>query len=347
MDLRLYDPAIARWNGIDPVTHHNFSPYSAFDNNPVFFADPSGADAQDSYGADGAALGPQQNLGGYTAAAQTNSLNIAGFGINGGETLVGTWTYDENSGYYQNNTTGEITTNWQRAIGETIATIANRQQTSPGNGITIRMKDAVTGEWMVVAKFLSQNYDMQIDIPVIAPASLKPDPWRNSAVIPSSITIPGFDAWLKSFEEIVGNLDAIHITGGFHAAVAAGTGASWDVVIFLTGSDAGKAVLYKPEEPHHMVGISGGVGFEIGAIHSFTENFNRFTVAGRGKAVTGGNGVLGATISAGVNHMFSFIPNYLSITVSSSLIQKGTIPSEFKRGAAGYSTYSGIWKILN
>jgi len=45
MDVRSYDPAIARWTGIDPITHHDFSPYQAFDNNPVFFADPSGADS--------------------------------------------------------------------------------------------------------------------------------------------------------------------------------------------------------------------------------------------------------------------------------------------------------------
>ncbi len=47
MDFRDYDPAIARWTGIDPVTHHNMSPYMAFDGNPVFWADPSGADAYD------------------------------------------------------------------------------------------------------------------------------------------------------------------------------------------------------------------------------------------------------------------------------------------------------------
>ncbi|MEQ6122704.1 DUF6443 domain-containing protein [Pseudotenacibaculum sp. MALMAid0570] len=46
MELRLYDPAIARWNGIDPVTHYEFSTYSAFDNNPVVWADPSGADSE-------------------------------------------------------------------------------------------------------------------------------------------------------------------------------------------------------------------------------------------------------------------------------------------------------------
>src|SRR5690606_12117267 len=45
MDLRQYDPAIGRWTVQDPVIHHEFSPYSAFDNNPAYWADPSGADA--------------------------------------------------------------------------------------------------------------------------------------------------------------------------------------------------------------------------------------------------------------------------------------------------------------
>ncbi|WP_159099161.1 RHS repeat domain-containing protein [Aquimarina spinulae] len=46
MPLRQYDPAIARWTSIDPITHHSMSTYTAFDNNPVFWADPSGADAE-------------------------------------------------------------------------------------------------------------------------------------------------------------------------------------------------------------------------------------------------------------------------------------------------------------
>ncbi|MDD3005365.1 RHS repeat-associated core domain-containing protein [Flavobacterium sp.] len=45
MDFRDYDPAIARWTGIDPVVHYSQSTYNAFDGNPVFWADPSGADA--------------------------------------------------------------------------------------------------------------------------------------------------------------------------------------------------------------------------------------------------------------------------------------------------------------
>ncbi len=46
MDIRQYDPAIGRWVVQDPVVHHDMSPYNAFDNNPVFWADPSGADSQ-------------------------------------------------------------------------------------------------------------------------------------------------------------------------------------------------------------------------------------------------------------------------------------------------------------
>ncbi|WP_188375393.1 RHS repeat domain-containing protein [Winogradskyella haliclonae] len=46
MDMRQFDPAIARWTAIDPITHFEYSPYQAFDNNPAFWADPSGADSE-------------------------------------------------------------------------------------------------------------------------------------------------------------------------------------------------------------------------------------------------------------------------------------------------------------
>ncbi len=43
MDVRKYDPAIARWSSVDPIMHGTLSPYTSFDNNPVFWNDPSGA----------------------------------------------------------------------------------------------------------------------------------------------------------------------------------------------------------------------------------------------------------------------------------------------------------------
>ena len=53
MDMRQYDPAIARWVVQDPVTHHNQSPYNGYDCNPVYWADPSGATVQDAYHSNG------------------------------------------------------------------------------------------------------------------------------------------------------------------------------------------------------------------------------------------------------------------------------------------------------
>ncbi len=50
MDFRQYDPTIGRFNSIDPLNHFSMSTYTAFDNNPVFWADPSGADSQDIWG---------------------------------------------------------------------------------------------------------------------------------------------------------------------------------------------------------------------------------------------------------------------------------------------------------
>ena len=46
MDMRDYDPATVRWFNIDPVMHFDQSPYMAMNGNPVFYADPSGADGE-------------------------------------------------------------------------------------------------------------------------------------------------------------------------------------------------------------------------------------------------------------------------------------------------------------
>jgi len=90
MDMRQYDPAIARWIVQDPVVHYNFSPYNAFDNNPVFWADPSGADSRTFYGAEAQYVVSQlqKRLGGRLEAKSqsnqsdtnsNNNLNITEF----------------------------------------------------------------------------------------------------------------------------------------------------------------------------------------------------------------------------------------------------------------------------
>jgi RHS repeat-associated protein len=50
-EFRGYDPRLGKWLSTDPVTHPHFSPYSAFDNNPVYWVDPNGANT-DGYTVD-------------------------------------------------------------------------------------------------------------------------------------------------------------------------------------------------------------------------------------------------------------------------------------------------------
>jgi RHS repeat-associated protein len=43
-EFRQYDPRLGRWKSLDPLMHMfpSLSPYCAFDNNPIYFTDPSG-----------------------------------------------------------------------------------------------------------------------------------------------------------------------------------------------------------------------------------------------------------------------------------------------------------------
>ncbi len=45
-NARTYDQQIGRFHQVDPINHFNYSSYNAFDNNPVLFSDPTGADAE-------------------------------------------------------------------------------------------------------------------------------------------------------------------------------------------------------------------------------------------------------------------------------------------------------------
>jgi RHS repeat-associated protein len=45
-EFRQYDPRLGRWTSIDPIFKEWESPYAAFANNPVVFADPSGLDPE-------------------------------------------------------------------------------------------------------------------------------------------------------------------------------------------------------------------------------------------------------------------------------------------------------------
>jgi RHS repeat-associated protein len=46
-EFRTIDVRIGRWWSLDPITHEFQSPYCTFDNNPIYYKDPSGADGED------------------------------------------------------------------------------------------------------------------------------------------------------------------------------------------------------------------------------------------------------------------------------------------------------------
>jgi hypothetical protein len=109
MDLRDYDPAIARWTGVDPVTHFSQSPYNAFDGNPVLIADPSGAD--------GVVPNPTGTI--YGMAGQSVAANYGG--PIGGH--IGVWmgAHSENEMSYSGHLARQATEFHRSFIGAFIA----------------------------------------------------------------------------------------------------------------------------------------------------------------------------------------------------------------------------------
>ncbi len=56
---RMYDPRIGHFLGVDPLTHQTpqWSPYAAFNDNPLYFTDPTGMSANPIYDIDGNLMG--------------------------------------------------------------------------------------------------------------------------------------------------------------------------------------------------------------------------------------------------------------------------------------------------
>jgi len=75
--FRQYDPRIARWKSTDPVIQPWQSPYTAFDNNPIFYTDPSGAIAVPNKRRGIGAGGGIGGIGGALAGSAQTVLSLA------------------------------------------------------------------------------------------------------------------------------------------------------------------------------------------------------------------------------------------------------------------------------
>ena len=101
MDMRQYDPAIGRWVVQDPIVHHSQSPYCGFDNNPVFFADPSGADSMNSnlFGFDQEGKSKTNSMGLFIPKYERDAISSEDGGTNYlGSDIVGAGRGNDPSG---------------------------------------------------------------------------------------------------------------------------------------------------------------------------------------------------------------------------------------------------------
>jgi len=113
MAFRSYDPAIGRFNGIDPVTHYSMGTSVAFDNNPVFWADPSGANSS---------TGPlalrQYNKTGNADALGTGLFASGTFDFMKPKPSGGAQSGSNTSPGSSSNTTGSPPTDYKRKFGQ-------------------------------------------------------------------------------------------------------------------------------------------------------------------------------------------------------------------------------------
>lgn len=105
MDMRDYDPAIGRWTGIDPVTHFSQSPYCAMNGNPVFWADPSGADGFHGDGNGGTVYTNAYGVANYQGFNGYNSI-MSNFGAYEGG--FGSVADEMGTGNYSTSNPGEM-----------------------------------------------------------------------------------------------------------------------------------------------------------------------------------------------------------------------------------------------
>jgi RHS repeat-associated protein len=90
MDWRQYDAAIGKWIAQDPIVHLDVSPYTAFNNNPVYWADPSGLKGSASGQRDGEMVGADGMTGSEWLASERRRIDkmMGGSGID-----IGSMTY--------------------------------------------------------------------------------------------------------------------------------------------------------------------------------------------------------------------------------------------------------------
>ncbi|WP_175392717.1 DUF6443 domain-containing protein [Aquimarina megaterium] len=182
--------------------------------------------------------------------------------------------------------------------------------------IVINTKDPTTDEYIETLRIISDKIDTTINLDV--PTPLNVNPVTNSGNM-EPIVLNGLDDYLDTFEEIFGKTDAVVISLSAGFAGGGGLGGQLDIVGFLNGDDAGGAFLYGNSDPTVNAGLGLGASIEVGGIYDRGDlsDFNRDTFENNTtKALSGGHGVVGASVFMGTYGTFDFNPNYIGFTTT-------------------------------
>ncbi|KAB5483114.1 RHS repeat domain-containing protein, partial [Flagellimonas hadalis] len=183
--------------------------------------------------------------------------------------------------------------------------------------IVIRGKDIASGEYRDAVIIKSEKIDITLDVEnLVLPPSVQ-DPGTNSENSPlnAPIELGGFDQALQLAENTFGQTDAITIDIGGQVVAGGGAAGNVQIAAILQGDDAGGAFLYGPSHSDVQIGFAGGVGIELGAVFSTTDNFDRNSLEGTTIGVDGSYGPVSGSFSLGVDGPFDWDVNYVGASL--------------------------------
>ena len=248
---RYYNPTIARWMNVDPLSDKfpSWSPYNYVMNNPLMMIDPNGKMSEWARQNSNLVLSGSRNTWWNNEVGTTSGIN----GIAGGEGNTTTGANSENSG-----TTGQSA---NASIG------ANNASSTEPDDIIIYAYDIVTGNRVpiLIIKTALVNVEASVPIPV---TSSEPTQYLD----------------LSTFDNLQ-EVDGFMLNGGISFAAGMGLGIGVQAVIIFEGPDPGIHVYGPPKTApinNYILGVGGGAQFS-GGIVMFDESqseMNRYSFEG-------------------------------------------------------------------